>query len=66
MCIYGYSLTAFLPVTALCFIKSTLIQTALLFAAFVLSTAFLIKGILGYSWRNADWATTWGRRRRAC
>ena len=46
MCIYGYSLTMFLPITALCFIKSYLIQTALLFAAFIFSTAFLIKGIL--------------------
>lgn len=53
MCIYGYSLTAFLPITALCFLKSTLVQTALLFAAFILSTAFLIKGILRYPLSHA-------------
>lgn len=46
MCVYGYSLTMFLPITAFCFIKSTMIQTALLFLAFIFSTAFLIRGII--------------------
>jgi hypothetical protein len=48
MCVYGYSLTMLLPVTAFCFIKSAMIQTLLLFFAFVFSTAFLIRGILRY------------------
>lgn len=46
MCIYGYSLTSFLPVTAICFIKSWLIQTVVLAIAFACSSVFLIRGIL--------------------
>ena len=46
MCIYGYSLTSFLPVTAICFIKSWVIQTVILGIAFGFSTIFLIRGVL--------------------
>lgn len=48
MCIYGYSLTCFLPVTCLCFIDSWVIQTAMLGVAFLCSTIFLVRGILKY------------------
>jgi hypothetical protein len=56
----------FLPITALCFIKSYLIQTALLFAAFIFSTAFLVKGILRYLWVYVVSAAVWARRRKVC
>lgn len=46
ICIYGYSLTTFLPVTAICFIKSWVIQTVILAVAFVFSTVFLIRGVI--------------------
>lgn len=49
MCIYGYSLTSFLPVTAICFIKSWVIQTVVLGIAFGFSTIFLIRGVLSLS-----------------
>ena len=46
ICIYGYSLTTFLPVTAICFIKSWVIQTVILAVAFFFSTVFLIRGVI--------------------
>ncbi len=64
MCIYGYSLTTFLPITGLCFIKSSLIQTVLLFAAFFFSTAFLIRGILSYYVLYKALTISWAKNRR--
>ena len=48
MCLYGYSLTSFIPITAVCFIKSWLIQSILLLLAFTFSSIFLIRGIFRY------------------
>jgi hypothetical protein len=46
ICVYGYSMSIFLPITVLCFIKLVFVQVILLTIGFILSTLFLIRGIL--------------------
>jgi hypothetical protein len=46
ICIYGYSMTAFLPSTCVCFIKSVLLQMIVLGVSFVISLLFLIRNIM--------------------
>lgn len=46
ICVYGYSMSIFLPITVLCFIKLVFVQVILLTIGFIFSTLFLIRGIL--------------------
>lgn len=48
ICIYGYSLISFLPITLLCFLDSEIVQMILLAIGYVVSVVFLIRGILRY------------------
>ncbi len=48
ICIYGYSLISFLPITLLCFLDSEVVQMILLAIGYVVSVVFLIRGILRY------------------
>jgi len=66
MCIYGYSLTSFIPITAVCFIKSWLIQSILLLLAFSFSSIFLIRGIFRYLYFKIVWVVLWGKERKEC
>lgn len=54
ICVYGYSLTIFLPITGLCFLESSLFQTIVLGFGFCSSTTFLIRGILSMDKTMAD------------
>lgn len=46
ICVYGYSMSIFVPITAVLFIDSSLVQTILLIVGFSWSVVFLVRGIL--------------------
>ena len=54
ICIYGYSLTVFLPITAVLFIDSSLVQIILLALGYCWSSVFLIRGILSLDRKMGD------------
>lgn len=54
ICVYGYSMSIFLPITALCFIKSSIIHVILLAIGYIMSTLFLIRGILSMDRKLGD------------
>lgn len=54
ICVYGYSLTIFLPVTLFLFLNSVILQTILLVIAYAISTVFLIRGILSMDRKMGD------------
>ena len=46
MCVYGYSMTAFVPATCVCFVPWWALQTVALVAGFAVSLAFLLRNVL--------------------